>query len=197
MFCSIKKRACRFFKEIDIYFKMIFKKRSRFLIDPKYIDNAELLLPTRATERSAGYDIRAAEEITIYPLSQIISEKEFPSGPITIDTAKSLYKGVSTLVPTGVRLDLDMFVDNEWVSLRARSGIAHGTLLFITNSVGLVDVDYPEQIYVSFINAGPLPVVIQKNERIAQLMIEEHLSDLSQQESKEKRKSGHNSTGIK
>jgi dUTP pyrophosphatase len=105
----------------------------------------DLPLPDAATSGSAGLDLTAAIE-----------------GELT------LAPGARDLVPTGFAIALP---DGFEAQVRPRSGLAlrHGIVL--ANSPGTIDADYRGEIKVILLNAGSEPFVIQRGDRIAQLVV--------------------------
>ena len=109
-----------------------------------------LALPAYETTGSAGLDLRAA----------------IPEGaPMT------LAPGARALVPTGLKIALE----HGWeAQVRPRSGLAlkHGVTCL--NSPGTIDSDYRGEVGVILINHGAEPFVIQRGERIAQMVVAQH-----------------------
>jgi dUTP pyrophosphatase len=109
-----------------------------------------LALPAYETTGSAGMDLRAA----------------IPEGaPMTLEP------GARALVPTGLKIALE----HGWeAQVRPRSGLAlkHGVTCL--NSPGTIDSDYRGEVGVILINHGAEPFVIQRGERIAQMVIAAH-----------------------
>lgn len=103
------------------------------------------VLPMRATENSAGYDLCACidDEITLSP-------------------------GETKLIPTGIAAALP---ENSVGLIYARSGlgIKHG--IIPANAVGVIDSDYRGEIAVGLYNHSDASYTISPNERIAQLVI--------------------------
>lgn len=100
--------------------------------------------PRRASEGSAGFDLRAAI-----------------SGELV------LAPGERRLVPTGLALE----IPPGWeAQVRPRSGLAlrHGVTLL--NSPGTVDSDYRGEVAVLLVNLGEAPFKLARGERIAQLV---------------------------
>jgi len=102
-------------------------------------------LPQYATPQSAGMDLRA-------------DIKE----PITLQPTKSV------LVPTGLHIQLPAGYEAQ---IRPRSGLALKHGITVLNSPGTIDADYRGDIGVILINHGDEPFVINKGERIAQMVI--------------------------
>ena len=107
--------------------------------------NDDLPLPQPATVGSAGLDLRAclAETLTIAP-------------------------GARALIPTGIALALPHGYEAQ---VRPRSGLALRTGLTLLNSPGTVDADYRGEIQVLVINLGDAAVVLERGDRIAQLIV--------------------------
>ena len=102
------------------------------------------MIPTHKTTGSAGADLICAKEVTIQPNeTALVSTGAYvPSG---------LPKGIALL-------------------LMARSSIAFKKRLLLSNGVGLIDSDYPDEIKCMYTNLNSEPVTLEKGERIAQLM---------------------------
>ncbi|MBM6927415.1 dUTP diphosphatase [Pseudoflavonifractor phocaeensis] len=106
----------------------------------------EIPFPTRATEGSAGLDLRACleEPVTIAP-RQLVT------------------------IPTGVAMALP---GQEYVGLifaRSGLGVKHGVSL--SNGVGVIDSDYRGELKVGLTNLSDVPYTIQPGDRIAQLVV--------------------------
>ncbi len=103
-------------------------------------------LPRRRTGQSAGYDIAAAEAVTIPPRQM-------------------------ALVPTGLKAYMGA---DEYLGLHVRSGFAIRHLVSCVNDEGIIDADYygneenEGHIFVPLINHSEVPVVIGRGERVAQ-----------------------------
>lgn len=103
-------------------------------------------LPARATEGSAGYDLRA-----------------------DIPEPQLLRRGEIFAVPTGVAVALPD--KNHVAVVCARSGLAIKHGISLANGVGIIDSDYRGEIKVGLINLGSEDFEIAPNERIAQMLI--------------------------
>lgn len=105
----------------------------------------EAFLPEYAHDgdTDAGMDLRAAEEVTLEPLTP-------------------------ALVPTGVAIELPPGFEAQ---VRPRSGLAlrHGVML--PNSPGTIDPGYRGEIQVILLNLGREPYRVRRGDRIAQLVI--------------------------
>ncbi len=110
----------------------------------------DLPLPAYETSGSAGMDLRAA----------------VPDGqPMT------LQPGARALVPTGLKIALEHGYEAQ---VRPRSGLALKHGITCLNSPGTIDSDYRGEVGVILANLGQEPFVIQRGERIAQMVIAPH-----------------------
>ncbi|HLA64379.1 MAG TPA: dUTP diphosphatase [Rhodothermales bacterium] len=108
-------------------------------------------LPAHATLHSAGLDLRAA-----------VPEGE----PLTLPP------GGWAAVPTGLALALPEGTEGQ---VRPRSGLAAKHAVTVLNSPGTVDADYRGEVKVLLINHGREPFVVARGERIAQLVVTNHV----------------------
>lgn len=105
----------------------------------------DIPLPEYATPLSAGVDLRAA-----------------------IEEPLELHPGDIVAVPTNLAIELPPDYEAQ---VRPRSGLALKHGLILPNSPGTIDADYRGEIRVIMSNIGKAPYVIQRGERIAQLVI--------------------------
>jgi len=73
------------------------------------------------------------------------------------------------LIPTGVAIALPQGFEAQ---IRPRSGLALKQGLTMVNSPGTIDSDYRGEIQLIAINLSREPVVIQRGQRIAQMVIQ-------------------------
>ena len=104
---------------------------------------ADLPLPSYATRGSAGLDLRAAEALVLKP-------------------------GHRALVATGIAIALPA---NTEAQVRPRSGLAVKHGVTVLNSPGTIDSDYRGEIKVPLINLGTDDFVIERGDRIAQMVV--------------------------
>jgi len=110
----------------------------------KRLDHAgDLPLPSYETSGSAGMDIRAAEDLTIAP-----------------DQRGLVGSGFAFAIPHGYE-----------IQVRPRSGLALKKGVSIPNTPGTIDSDYRGELKVILINHGQEDFVIQRGDRIAQIVI--------------------------
>ena len=77
--------------------------------------------------------------------------------------------GAPKLVPTGIAIELPPGYEAQ---IRPRSGLALKHGLTMINSPGTIDSDYRGEIQVIAINLGTEPLVIQRGQRIAQMVVQ-------------------------
>lgn len=121
--------------------------------------------PARATEGSAGADLRA------YLIDRIVrcsdGARQWDQSTVAA-SALVLEPGVMALVPLGFRARLPHGVEAQ---IRPRSGAAFKKGLHIANSPGTVDSDFPDEWMVPVRNGGSGPLTIAHGERIAQMVL--------------------------
>lgn len=105
----------------------------------------EELIPTYATEFSAGADLKA-----------------------NIESDINLLPNQSFLVPTGIFLEIPNGFE---VQIRPRSGLALKNQITVLNTPGTIDSDYRGEIKVILINHSNEIFIIKPKMRIAQMVI--------------------------
>ena len=141
----------------------------------KVINKSGNPLPAYATALSAGLDVRAANEepIELKPLGR-------------------------AMVPTGLFLEIPAGYE---VQVRPRSGLAAKRGVTVLNAPGTIDADYRGEVCVILVNLGPEPFVIEKGERIAQLVLARHevieWEEAAELADSERGAGGFGSTGVK
>ncbi len=109
----------------------------------RLLNNADLPLPSRQTDGSAGYDVASADE-------------DFELAP---NERRAVSTGLSFELPPGVEMQV-----------RPRSGLALKHGITLPNAPGTIDPDYRGELKVIMQNGGARPVTIQRGDRIAQLV---------------------------
>lgn len=141
----------------------------------KVINKSNNTLPEYATEFSAGMDVRAAnfEPIVLKPLQR-------------------------AMVPTGLFLEIPAGYE---VQVRPRSGLSAKRGITVLNAPGTIDADYRGEVCVILVNLSNDDFVIERGERIAQLVLAKHEKiewELSEELADSARGAGgFGSTGIK
>lgn len=158
----------------------------------KYASDDMVIVPSRKTTQSAGYDFYAAEDTVIPPFVEIMEdaliedakargakyktvqdfiEKEYPYSLEKIAKISKEYKAKVALVPTGIKCKIP---DGYFLQLSPRSSLPLKHWLIMANGVGIIDADYynnPDNeghIYFQLINLLPVPVVIKKGDCFGQ-----------------------------
>ena len=106
-----------------------------------------LELPAYQTAGSAGLDLPAA---------------------VPADAPVVIAPGEWKLIPTGICIALP---EGYEAPIRPRSGLAAKKGISCVNTPGTVDADYRGELRVNLINHGKEPFVVQRGERIAQMVI--------------------------
>ena len=102
-------------------------------------------LPAYQSQGASGFDIRAQ-------LSQPLNLK----------------KGERAMIPTGLSFEIPIGFE---IQARPRSGWAAKQGLTVLNTPGTIDADYRGEVKIILINLGHEDVVIQDQDRCAQLVI--------------------------
>lgn len=141
----------------------------------RIINKSKHALPAYATLQSAGMDLRAnlSEPIVLKPMQR-------------------------TLVPTGLYMALPAGTEAQ---IRPRSGLALKHGITVLNSPGTIDADYRGELMVLLINYSDTDFVINDGERIAQMVIAQHLQasfiEVSELDDTERGAGGYGHTGVK
>lgn len=158
----------------------------------KYQEDDGVIIPTRSTAGSAGYDFCAAEDTIIPPFEELTSkqllesirkrayqynsfrewiEKELPMSLDDVAAFTKEMKNKISLVPTGIKCKMPA---DYYLQLSVRSSLPLKHWLILGNGVGIIDSDYynnPDNeghIYFQLINLLPVPIKIKKGERFGQ-----------------------------
>lgn len=131
--------------------------------------------PKYETEGSAGMDVRA-----------------------NISESIELQKLERKLIPTGLFLEMPLGIECQ---IRPRSGLAYKKGITVLNSPGTIDSDYRGEIGVLLINLSSESVIIEPNERIAQLVfcptLKVELNKIDELNITKRGSGGFGSTGLK
>lgn len=106
----------------------------------------DLPLPISASKYSSGVDLYSAENFEI-----------------------ALKPGKTKLVSTGIKIMIPQGYEGQ---IRPRSGLALKHGITVLNTPGTIDSDYRGIVKVILINLGEKEFVIQRGDRIAQLIIQ-------------------------
>lgn len=130
-------------------------------------------LPEYAHEGDAGMDLFSIEEIVIHP-----SE--------------------TALIHTGIKIELPR---NTEAQIRPRSGLALKHSITVLNTPGTIDEGYRGEIGVILINHGKIPFKVEKNMKIAQMVVKPitrvSILEVGELSESERAEGGFGSTGVK
>jgi dUTP pyrophosphatase len=121
----------------------------------KRIGNHDLPLPSRATPGSAGFDMRAAEDVVWTRQGVWNNEPALGVGSFFAKTSL----GFAVEIPPGYELQC-----------RPRSGLAAKHLVSLVNSPGTVDADFRGEMFALLICHAPVPPTLKRGDRICQLV---------------------------
>lgn len=76
--------------------------------------------------------------------------------------------GKHAVIPTGISVEIP---EGYEIQVRSRSGLAAKNCVFVLNSPGTIDSDYRGEICVILANFGDNNFIVEKNMRIAQLVL--------------------------
>lgn len=127
------------------------KKAEPLVISVKRFPHHEgLELPTAQSHGASGMDVYAAvsNDVTLLP-------------------------GQRALIPTGFAISLPQGFEAQ---IRPRSGLAIRNGVGLLNSPGTIDSDYRGEVKIVVINLGAEPFVIRRGLRIAQMVIQQHVT---------------------
>ncbi len=129
-------------------------------------------LPSSGSHGSAGLDLAASEACSLNP-------------------------GQRRAVSTGVKMALPL---GTYGKIEGRSGLAIRNGIIIGG--GVIDSDYTGEIKVILINTGNQPFVVNKGDRIAQLIVQQYMLNpqferVEKLPNTERGTNGFGSTGIK
>ena len=116
------------------------------ILNPKIGNDDKFPLPHRATDGSAGIDLRAC-----------------------IDEPIIIKAGESQLIGTGLAIYIQ---DPDYVGLiMPRSGLGHKHGIVLGNLTGVIDADYQGELMVSIWNRSQTDYVLQSGEKMAQYLV--------------------------
>ncbi len=110
----------------------------------KMADDALDLLPSKAHEDDAAFDLKSRKDLEIAP-------------------------HCTCLVPTGLFIELPVGYEAQ---VRPRSGLALKHSVTVLNSPGTIDAGYRGEVGVILINHGESAFNIRRGDRIAQMLVQ-------------------------
>ena len=113
-----------------------------------------------------------------------------------IDT--TIGAGETKIIPLGIKLDIEEFDDyfkkTHYLQLMLRSSLGKKGLI-LPNGVGVIDLDYTDEICIIIHNASDNNYEIKKGDRIGQITLIEHKSHLFGIDTDTERTGGFGSSG--
>lgn len=152
--------------------KISYEMFKKLIKDDKNLYDS-IILPTRSTKNSAGYDIRSIEDVSIPPHE-------------------------SRIIKTGLKVCMNC---DEVLYIYSRSSLGYKYDVCLTNNVGVIDSDYYNNIdneghfQIKLSNNGEKEFKININDRIAQGVFMKYLTVDDEEEIDNVRQGGIGSTG--
>lgn len=136
---------------------------------------SDAIIPTRGSSEAAGYDLYAY-----------------------MGSATKIKSHETIMIGTGISMEIP---DGYFGAIYARSGLASKKNLRPANCVGVIDSDYRGEIKIPLFNDSNVIQIIDKNERVAQIVIMPYLSvefnEVDELSETKRNQSGFGSTGSK
>ncbi|HEY8269631.1 MAG TPA: dUTP diphosphatase [Pseudobdellovibrionaceae bacterium] len=115
------------------------------IVKIKKLENFKGEIPQYQSSGASGVDVRAQ-----------------------LTTPMTLKPGERAMIPTGLSFEIPLGFE---IQARPRSGFAAKQGITVLNTPGTIDADYRGEVKIIVINLGHESVLIQDQERIAQLVI--------------------------
>ena len=123
--------------------------------------------PFKTTKHAACFDVfvnlSGPDSVKTFNVNNQRIEINVFNHPVT------LQPGQRALIPTGLKICCEI---GYCVKVYARSGLSVKKGLSLANCVGIIDADYRDELYIAVINNSSEPLIIDHDERIAQVMVE-------------------------
>ena len=133
----------------------------------------DVVIPSRATAGSAGFDLRAHLRSRTVRCSDGVAQSERDTDERSGEWGIDLAPREMALIPLGFRTRLPTDVEAQ---VRPRSGQSFKHALTIPNAPGTVDADYAEEWMVIVRNDAPVARRIVHGERIAQVVFARYVA---------------------
>ena len=136
------------------------------------VSYSDIVIPSRSTKYSAGYDFYMPYDIVIK-------------------------KNDTVCIPTGIKVMLN---DDEFLGIYVRSSLGFKYNIRLCNQVGIIDSDYYNNIsneghiFVKLKNEGDSDVILKKNDRFVQGIIQKYYVTDFKEDISAKRNGGIGST---
>lgn len=126
--------------------------------------------PIVATEESACFDLHAwfteDQQVTLFnpQNKKLYTRPAAKYGAISL----TLHPYQRLMVPTGIKLDIP---SGHCVKVYSRSGLAAKEGVRLFNSVGIIDSDYTDELFLLMENTADNAKIIRRGDRVAQAML--------------------------
>ena len=117
-------------------------------------------IPSLGSDESAGLDFRTIESVTIPPGIKAI---------VKTGIAMSMPKGYVGLIWSRSKLAMKLGLIAELVRVCEKTGAIMG---------GVVDSDYRGEVMIGLLNTSQDPIEIKAGDKVAQMIIQRHYSDM-------------------
>lgn len=172
---------------------------------PKVVDSSVALgvyklhenavIPKFQTEMSACFDLHICldhtDTVKVYTVTESSFDRDVVGNSITLSANERV------LLPTGLVLDIPQ---GYCLEVYPRSGSSFKLGLGLSNSIGMIDADYTDELFISVINHSNTYRNIVSGDRIAQAklvpLVETSIAEIkSKPKQKTSRQGGFGSTG--
>lgn len=126
---------------------------------------SQVPVPVKATKFSACYDLSFYPNIEGDQIVRGFSPNSEETFLTIFQREVTIQPGYRALVPTGLKLTIP---SGHHVKVFSRSSMALKRGLVCVNSVGIIDEDYDEPLFVLLMNVSEVPVTLKIGERIGQ-----------------------------
>lgn len=127
--------------------------------------NEKAAIPQFATEGSACFDLGACLEGNITRIDPYNKRADVPVKFDRDGAFIRLNPAYTYLIPTGLVFSIPK---RHLIEVYARSGLSVKKGLILANSVGIIDADYVEEVFVALKNTSDNNLVIRDGDRVAQ-----------------------------
>ena len=149
----------------------------------------ELCTPKRGTKYSAYVDLFAREDVVINS-----GETKIIKLGVKLDLDKLYKSWYFYTEQNNISGSWDMYLKSHYLEIALRSSLGAKGLI-ISNGIGIIDLDYPDEIGLIVTNSNNYNFFVTKGDKVAQCTLKEHKGYLMGYESDVVRVSGFGSTG--
>lgn len=125
------------------------------------------IYPTKATDHSACYDLFAClleRSVKIFTEDNVEKNLSINDRGVLF-----IYPNERILIPTGFKMACP---ERMCITIYARSGASVKRGLVLAGSVGIIDADYRDEVFILLHNISKRPIMISHGDRLAQMMLQ-------------------------